>query len=283
MEEIMYEFTEDCLIHIDAIDEEHRRLFQMLNEAITLSQDAADVKPVANNLLASLKDYAATHFAHEEAYMESIHDPELSLQKAEHAAFTTKMNEFQLDTTSPETAKASFQGLLAYLVRWLYHHILSSDMMIGKIQATKEEAQDPFAFTDAYKTGIELVDDEHCRLFEIIKETNDLIHEELLHDKYDEIVRLLTELKNYTEFHFHDEEVLMERIQYPGLAAQKRAHSAFVDKLVDIDLSDLDDIDNNQQTYLNDLVQFLLTWLVNHIKGMDKKIAVYMQENHIEE
>lgn len=279
----MYEFTEDCLVHIDAIDEEHRRLFQMLNEAITLSQNAADVKPVANNLLASLKDYAATHFAHEEAYMESIHDPELSLQKAEHAAFTTKMNEFQLDTTSPETAKASFQGLLAYLVRWLYHHILSSDMMIGKIQATKEEAQDPFAFTDAYKTGIELVDEEHRRLFEIIKETNDLIHEELLHDKYDEIVRLLTELKNYTEFHFHDEEVLMERIQYPGLDAQKRAHSAFVDKLVDIDLSDLDDIDNNQQTYLNDLVQFLLTWLVNHIKGMDKKIAVYMQENHIEE
>lgn len=277
----MYEFTEDCLIHIDAIDEEHRRLFQMLNEAITLSQDAADVKPVANNLLASLKDYAATHFAHEEAYMESIHDPELSLQKAEHAAFTTKMNEFQLDTTSPETAKASLQGLLSYLVRWLYHHILSSDMMIGKTQT--ETTADPFAFTDAYKTGIELVDDEHCRLFEIIKETNDLIHEELLHDKYDEIVRLLTELKNYTEFHFHDEEVLMERIQYPGLDAQKRAHSAFVDKLVDIDLSDLDDIDNNQQTYLNDLVQFLLTWLVNHIKGMDKKIAVYMQENHIEE
>lgn len=281
MEEIMYEFTEDCLIHINAIDEEHRRLFQMLNEAITLSQDAADVKPIANNLLASLKDYAATHFAHEEAYMESIHDPELSLQKAEHAAFTTKMNEFQLDTTSPETAKASLQGLLSYLVRWLYHHILSSDMMIGKTQT--ETTADPFAFTDAYKTGIELVDDEHCRLFEIIKETNDLIHEELLHDKYDEIVRLLTELKNYTEFHFHDEEVLMERIQYPGLAAQKRAHSAFVDKLVDIDLSDLDDIDNNQQTYLNDLVQFLLTWLVNHIKGMDKKIAVYMQENHIEE
>ena len=213
--------------------------------------------------------------------MESIHDPELSLQKAEHAAFTTKMNEFRLDTTSPDAAKASLQGLLSYLVRWLYHHILSNDMMIGKIQT--ETTADPFAFTDAYKTGIELVDDEHCRLFEIIKETNDLIHEELLHDKYDEIVRLLTELKNYTEFHFHDEEVLMERIQYPGLDAQKRAHSAFVDKLVDIDLSDLDDIDNNQQTYLNDLVQFLLTWLVNHIKGMDKKIAVYMQENHIEE
>ncbi len=277
----MYEFTEDCLTHIDAIDEEHRRLFQMLNEAITLSQDAADVKPVANNLLASLKDYAATHFAHEEAYMESIHDPELSLQKAEHAAFTTKMNEFQLDTTSPETAKASFQGLLAYLIRWLYHHILSSDMLIGKSLAATTD--DPFAFTDAYKTGIELVDEEHRRLFEIIRQTNDLIQNELLHDKYDEIVRLLTELRNYTEFHFHDEEMLMERIQYPELAIQKRAHAVFIEKLVEVDLSDLDEMDNNQQSYLNDLIQFLLSWLCNHILILDKKIAVYMRENHIEE
>ncbi len=71
----MYEFTEDCLIHIDEIDDEHRRLFQMLNEAIQLADESADVTPVANNLIANLKDYAATHFAHEETYMESISDP----------------------------------------------------------------------------------------------------------------------------------------------------------------------------------------------------------------
>ena len=32
----MYEFTEDCMLHIDAIDEEHKRLFQMINEAFDL-------------------------------------------------------------------------------------------------------------------------------------------------------------------------------------------------------------------------------------------------------
>ena len=32
----MYEFTEDCMLHIDAIDEEHKRLFQMINEAFEL-------------------------------------------------------------------------------------------------------------------------------------------------------------------------------------------------------------------------------------------------------
>ena len=97
-------------------------------------------------------------------------------------------------------------------------------------------------------------------------------------DKYDEIMRLLVKLKDYTQFHFADEEMLMEKMHYPELAAQKRAHTAFVERLVEIDLSELDDMDNNQQTYLLELIQFLLGWLSNHIIGMDKKIAVYMDE-----
>lgn len=275
----MYEFTEDCMIHIEQIDDEHRRLFQMINEAVSLVDKTPDVSVIAKSLIAGLKDYAATHFAHEEAYMESIHDPELPMQQKEHAAFTEKINQFSLDNSSPEAAKASLNELLTYLVRWLYRHILSSDMMIGKMASQSTEAEDPFAFTDKYKTGIELVDDEHAHLFEIIRDTNDLIHAELLHDKYDEIMRLLAELKNYTEFHFHDEEMLMERIHYPELEAQKRAHSAFVGRLVEIDLSELDDMDNNQQEYLLDLIQFLLGWLSNHILGADKKIGQFMQEH----
>ena len=126
-------------------------------------------------------------------------------------------------------------------------------------------------------TGITLIDDEHRRLFEIIKETNDLIHEKFLHDKYDEIVRLITELRDYTEFHFSDEEALMTRIQYPGLDAQKRAHSAFIERLVEIDLNDLDEMDDHQQEYLLDLIQFLLDWLTNHILACDQKIGEYMR------
>lgn len=275
----MYEFTEDCLIHIDQIDDEHRRLFQMLNEAISLAAEAPDVSSIARNLLQNLKDYASTHFAHEEAYMESIHDPELLLQRQEHLQFTEKVNSFTPDCSSPEAARTSLQELLTYLVRWLYRHILSSDMMIGKMASGN--APDRFAFTDQYRTGIPLVDDEHQRLFEIIREVNALISNDLLHDKYDEIIHLLDELKNYTEFHFHDEEALMERIQYPGLAAQKRAHSAFIERLVEIDLSDLDNMDNNQQEYLNELIQFLLGWLSNHILASDKKIGGFVRQNHI--
>ena len=88
----MYEFTDDCLIHIEEIDNEHRHLFSLINESIALVAEASDVTTISKNLVARLKDYAVNHFAHEEAYMESIHDPELSLQKREHAAFTEKIN-----------------------------------------------------------------------------------------------------------------------------------------------------------------------------------------------
>ena len=61
----MYEFTEDCMIHIEEIDNEHRRLFQMINEAIDLAEHTEDVTTIADSLLPRLKEYAATHFAHE--------------------------------------------------------------------------------------------------------------------------------------------------------------------------------------------------------------------------
>jgi hemerythrin len=63
----------------------------------------------------------------------------------------------------------------------------------------------------------------------------------------------------------------MESIKYEGLAAQKAAHTTFIDRLREIDLDEMDD---NQDEHLEDLVDFLLEWLINHIKILDKKIPV---------
>ena len=86
---------------------------------------------------------------------------------------------------------------------------------------------------------------------------------------YDKIMDILNELKAYTIEHFSDEEEYMESIRYEGLAAQKRAHEAFVDKLENINL---EKIDNDPQEYLQELLEFLLGWLINHILHTDKKI-----------
>lgn len=161
------------------------------------------------------------------------------------------------------------EDLLKYLVTWLYRHIIGCDLMIGKLKPIEEKSVVP-VFTEAYVTGIELVDEEHKELFRIIGEVYHVIEEEYLHDKYDEIVHLLEELKNYTKFHFADEEKYMQSIQYQGLAAQKRAHDAFVARLEEMNF---EHIDEHQQETLEEMMEFLTEWLVNHIMHSDKRIG----------
>ncbi len=62
----------------------------------------------------------------------------------------------------------------------------------------------------------------------------------------------------------------MENIHYPGLHAQRIAHQAFVSKLEEIDLEQVDD---HQQEYLEELMEFLFGWLSNHILKSDKLIG----------
>ena len=266
----MYRFTEDCLTGIETIDEEHRRLFQLINESMELLKENGASKVIVKNLLKELREYAGTHFAHEEAYMEQIKDLELPRQRKEHAQFAAKVDSYKIaDLTEEESGQAA-QELLSFMAKWLYRHILSSDTMIGKM-TSESKKEDAFAFTDQYRTGITLIDDEHRRLFEIIKETNDVIEAELVHDKFDAIVHILEELKDYTIMHFQDEERYMESIAYDGLALQRVAHTAFVDRINEINL---DDVDDHQKEYLEELIDFLLAWLINHILKMDKLIPV---------
>ena len=128
-----------------------------------------------------------------------------------------------LEALNDENGNEVLTELLEFLSRWLYHHILGSDTMIGKMPALDEE-EDPFAFTEKYKLGVELIDSEHQRLFEIIRETNELTNDVLFNDKYDDIKKIISELKDYTIKHFGDEEEYMEKIGYSGLEAQKVAH-----------------------------------------------------------
>lgn len=271
----MYRFTEDCLTGISQIDEEHEKLFSLLNQTMELLQNEIlqDKYHQVRAVLEELKAYADTHFANEEAYMAAINDPELAIQKKQHMAFREKIDMMDFSNIDDlEDQQEALMELTQYLTRWLYRHILSSDIMIGKMPSVEEwrGQENPCVFSEKYMTGIPLIDGEHETLFEIIGEANELVKAELLHDKYDEILRILEELKNYTEEHFRDEEEYMESINYPGLEAQKMAHRAFVAKLEEIDL---EQVDQNQQEYLEELMEFLFGWLSNHILKSDKLIS----------
>lgn len=263
----MFTFTNDCLIGVSEIDDEHKKLFELIASIDTAIK--SNDNPVANAmiLINELKQYAVSHFAHEEAYMERINDPELARQKKEHAAFIEKVNSYSYADVTDESAKAIILELLEFLSKWLMGHILGSDILIGQFKQTEKPAIP--VFDDSFKTGIELVDEEHKTLFDIIGKVHKTIQTELVHDKYDAIMDILDELKEYTRVHFADEENYMREIGYEGLAKQEILHQNFIDKLMELDLNDVDD---NQDAYLYDFLEFLQNWLINHILKVDKLI-----------
>lgn len=127
-----------------------------------------------------------------------------------------------------------------------------------------------YDFKEIYKTGIEFVDAEHRRLFEIAEEAYQLQQNEFIPDKYDNLVDILNELRNYTKTHFAHEEEYMKQIGYKGLFTQKVQHDAFIEKLENLDLSE---IDANSDAAIQDILTFLTDWLVNHILHVDKLIG----------
>lgn len=127
-----------------------------------------------------------------------------------------------------------------------------------------------YELKDEYLTGIESIDNEHRVLFEIADEIYQLCKNEFVPDKYDHIVNLIEKLKNYTIVHFQHEEEYMESINYKRMFTQKIQHDNFRRKL---DTMDLEIIDDNQEEAIQDLLQFVTDWLVEHILETDKKIA----------
>jgi len=125
-------------------------------------------------------------------------------------------------------------------------------------------------WSDKYKTGIELVDEQHKELFRLFNKIYDLYNNEFLIDKYDQIISALEELKDYTKYHFKAEEEYMLSIRYKKFFEHKLKHEDFIK---DIDSIDYKFIDDNQQSHLLELLKFVMDWLVEHVMTVDKQIS----------
>lgn len=123
---------------------------------------------------------------------------------------------------------------------------------------------------DEYRIGVDEIDEQHKKIFEIANEAYELLKNEFYYDKYDRIIELLEELKDYAKFHFSFEEDYMLSIRYKGYFSQKVAHDNFIDK---VNSFDLNAIDENQDQYILEILDFIVDWISQHILISDKKIV----------
>ena len=123
-----------------------------------------------------------------------------------------------------------------------------------------------------YFTGIELIDEEHKQLFSYADQIYQLLHAEFVPDKYDNILEILDKLREYTKQHFADEEAYMESIHYKKIFSQKIQHQAFIEKLDSIDLDNISEVENQDET-IGEMLTFVTDWLTSHILELDTQIG----------
>ncbi len=124
------------------------------------------------------------------------------------------------------------------------------------------------SWSSQLETGLPDVDSQHQRLIDIINELGRMHAEGAT---VEELLIVFAELRNYTVYHFQHEADLMESlpVNEANKAAHLRAHQAFVDRIEKA--GEL--ITTYPDAVVDNLLAFLVKWLVHHITGVDARMA----------
>ena len=121
-------WDEKYSVNIEVIDEQHKHLFQVL-ENLFDGMGKGKTREILGVTLGELVQYAVEHFATEEIFMTQYDFPGYVEHKAEHEAFKLKVAAFQKDF---KAGKAMLSAeLIDFLTGWLDHHILFVDKEFG--------------------------------------------------------------------------------------------------------------------------------------------------------
>jgi hemerythrin len=124
-------------------------------------------------------------------------------------------------------------------------------------------------WNDRLSVNIREIDDQHKKLVNMVNGLHDAMKEgkaEAL------LMRIVADMKQYAASHFGLEERYMKNNNYPDYPVHKSEHDKFVAKVVQVEK----DCKSGKCAISMDILNFLSSWLVNHIKGTDKKYSPFL-------
>lgn len=128
------EWKDEYSVGIDSIDEQHKRLLNLINQLQT-AVDYSTGDQYEREALDELVDYTKTHFTYEEGLMRDNEYPDYEPHKAQHEKMFNKVAEVLAEYEKDhDTAMANAAD---YLKDWLINHINGTDkeyssFLIGK-------------------------------------------------------------------------------------------------------------------------------------------------------
>ncbi|MCX7874727.1 MAG: bacteriohemerythrin [Melioribacteraceae bacterium] len=124
------------------------------------------------------------------------------------------------------------------------------------------------SWSDSYSVKVKEIDNQHQKLVNLIN----LLHDSMKEGKGKEVIgKVLTELVNYTVYHFSYEEKLFDKYGYPDAKVHARQHKDLVEKVSCY----VKDFESGKGVLPMEVMNFLRDWLIKHIGGDDKKYGPF--------
>jgi hemerythrin len=125
-----------------------------------------------------------------------------------------------------------------------------------------------------YSVNVEVIDDQHKKLIGLINQMADAMS---IGRGRDVLGTVLTELVDYTVYHFKTEERLFQQYGYPEYKKHKKIHAALTAKTRELKES----FDGGNRQLSVDVMLFLSNWLNNHILEVDKKYGPFLNSKGV--
>ena len=120
----IFRWTEEYKVNIAVLDQQHRELFDVVNELEQASR-IGEGNAATDVILDRLVAYAGLHFAAEEALMERYDFPGLPTHRIQRNMFRDKVVVFLEQRREAKPGLAV--NLLFFLQTWLKSHVLKTD------------------------------------------------------------------------------------------------------------------------------------------------------------
>ena len=118
-------------VGVESIDSAHRKLFSIVGKLIALNEDETKQQHACKEGIKYFKNYTMKHFADEEAYMQSIGYPNLTVHKSLHDSLRDKtIPALEAEMEANDYSTESVGHFLGICVGWLNGHIMVEDRAI---------------------------------------------------------------------------------------------------------------------------------------------------------
>ncbi len=125
-----------------------------------------------------------------------------------------------------------------------------------------------------YSVKVGTFDTHHKRFFELINTLHDAMSSR--HGS-EAVPKTINSLIEYTKYHFNEEERLMTKYNFEGLAFHKGEHQTFVKKVAELK----ERLDKGDTGTALETMRFLKDWFSKHILDTDKKYSGFFNEKGV--